>query len=291
VNVRSTFVPNGSFSLLVLAALSVAGVTACNGGKVEREPVKTGRIVARVNDSVLTEEELNDALPEFFGDLYSAGEKNDYVKQWLENELLYQKAIEEGLLEDEELQKKVSQFQHMLLEQEVLSRHFEGNITVTDDEVSEYYTENKEVFIRNEDEYRISKLIFQNEDVASEVVEELKVAPERFDELISSSEYDGMITLIDLGFYPVSGLSEAFGNQMDGFEIGGVSQIIVDLTGSCYVLRAEEYRKKGSIRDLSEVEDQIRSVLLRTEGEKAKQLWLEELRSEANIYIASEFVR
>lgn len=276
------------FFVFALQALLIGGGFLCDRDVTERELTADGRVVARVNESVLLKGELDDSLPEFFGKFYSVDEKNDYIEQWVQSELLYQRALEEGLQKDREIQKKIGQFQRMLLEQEVLRRHLEGKVVVSDEEISEYYTKNKEVFVRDEDEYRVNKLVFQDEEIAREVVGELKVAPERYDELILGDAYNGKITAVDLGFYPASGLKEAFGAKISGLEVGQLSQPIILSSGNCYALRMVEYREKGSTRELSEVEDQIRSILLRSKSEKAKQVWLEELKKGADVEIAAD---
>ncbi len=274
---------------MAVPLLMIAAGFTCDAEKETPDLPDTRDMVARVNDSILSREELDDDLPEFFGDVYSPGEKGEYIEQWIESELLYQRALQEGLQQDADIQKKVSQFQRMILEQEILRRYLEGRIVVSDEEISHHYTANRESFIRDEDEYRISKIVFQSEEVAREVVGELNVAPEQYDDLIASGVYGGMISVIDLGFYPESELLGTFGDQMRDFEIGKVSTQIISASGTWYVLRAIEFRQKGSMRDLSEVEDQIRNVLMQAKSEEAKRLWIEELKGEADIVISPEY--
>lgn len=277
------------YAVVIPLLMITAGFT-CDTEKEIPEPIDTRDMVARVNDSVLSREELDNDLPDFFEEVYSPGEKGEYIEQWVESELLYQRALREGLQQDEEIQRKITQFRRMLLEQEILRRYLDGKIEVSDEEISHYYTANGEEFIRDEDEYRINKLVFQTEEVAREIVGELSVAPEQYDDLIASGAYEGLVTVSDLGFYPRSELPESFGNQMKDFEIGKVSQQIVSAPGTWYVLRAVEFRQKGSMRDLSEVEDQIRNILQQTKSEEAKRLWLEELKQEADIVIAPGYM-
>jgi len=286
VRERTVFFGGYRLRAVAIPLLMITAGFTCDVEKEVPKPSDTRDMVARVNDSILSREELDSDLPEFFDEVYSPGEKGEYVEQWIESELLYQQAIREGLQEDEEIRRKITQFQRMLLEQEVLRRYLDGRIVVSDEEISHYYTANREIFVRDEDEYRINRLVFQTEEVAREVVGELSVAPEQYDDLIASGTYGGMVTVIDLGFYPESELPESFGDQMNDFENGKVSQQIVSAPGSWYVLRAVEFRQKGSMRDLGEVEDQIRNVLLQKKSEEARRLWLDALRREADIVVA-----
>ncbi len=283
---RSNGFQGGLFYVFLLPILLIGGGFLCDDEVTEKEQVTDGKVVARVNESVLLEDELEDALIEFFGEFYSVDDKRDYIDQWVESELLYQRALEEGLQRDEEIQKKIAQFQRMLLEQEVLRRYLEGKVEISDEEISVYYADNNDFFLRDEDEYRVYKLVFQSEEIAREVVGELEVAPERYDELIFGEVYDGKITAINLGFYPASGLEATFGDQLNGLEVGQFSQPIITPTGNCYALRMDEYREKGSTRELGEVEYLIRSILFRMQSDDAQQEWLEELKSGADIEIA-----
>ncbi len=245
--------------------------------------MKKGKVVARVNQSILTEEELNDALPEFFGDLYSDSGKNEYVEQWVESEVLYQKALEEGLDLNDDIQRKVRQFKHMILGEEVLRRYLDGHVEITDEEVADYYNEHMDSFTRIDDEYRVNRLIFRDEEVLKEVLGELDAAPERYEELISADAYRGMIKLSDMGYYPAAELAEPFEREVKELGVGMVSRPVMASTGNYYVLRTTEFHEKGSIRELDEVEDQIRGILQRSRSEEVKRMWLEELENSADI--------
>ncbi len=280
---------SGNFLLASVLLLTAAGVFGC-AGEGEVPPEARGRVIARVNDSVLTEEELTSSIPEFFGDLYSDGGKKEYVKQWVEDELLYQEAIKEGLQLDEEIKRKVDQFQHMLLEEEVLKKHLEGKVQITYEEISEYYAGNKELFTLDENEYKLSKLILEDEETARAVAEELRVAPERYAGLMEEETYRGRITVVDMGFYTAGELLETFGNGMEQYEVGKVSQIVRTSPGSCYMLRIMEYREKGFVREPGEVEDQIRGILMRMKSESIRQELMDQLKREADIEIVSEYL-
>jgi hypothetical protein len=283
---RSNSFQGGWFYVFLLPIFLIGGGFLCDNEVTKKERVTDSKVVARVNESVLLEDELEDALLEFFGEFYSDEDKHDYINQWVESELLHQQAFEEGLQKDEEIQKKISQFQRMLLEQEILRRYLEGRVEISDEAISTYYADNSDFFLRNEDEYRVNKLVFQSEEIAREVVGELEIAPERYDELIFGEVYDGKITVINLGFYPVSKLETNFGDQLNDLEVGQFSQPIITPAGNCYALRMDEYREKGSTRELDEVEYLIRNILFGMQSDNAKQEWLEELKKSADIEIA-----
>jgi hypothetical protein len=267
---------------------AVAGLS-CTDRAPERVVPAAGPVVARVNDAVLREDDLKDALPDFLGDIYTDGGRNEFVEQWVEGELLYQKALEEGLQRDEEIRRKVDQFEHMLMQQEVLRRFLEREITVTDEEITRYYEENIEGFRRETDEFQVARLVFPEEETAREVAGELEAAPERFDELIASEAYAGRMMLQDLGRYAASEMEGMFGNGRGDLRVGDLSPPVVAGPGNCYVLRVMAVLEEGSVRERDEVADRIRGILLRRKGEEARRAWIEELKRSADVEIAEEY--
>jgi len=81
--------------LYVLIAIIFLG---CN-----KEPEKK-KYVARVNDTYLTEEELNE-LDSLFEDSSS---RSEIIKRWVSKELLYQEAISKGITDDEEFNRIIN---------------------------------------------------------------------------------------------------------------------------------------------------------------------------------------
>ncbi len=271
----------------VLIAVILAGGVTCREEDRRLKPAAGEKIAARVNDSVLLEKDVDSAVADFFGGLSADGKKREYIEQWVESELLYQKALEEGLQEDKEIQKKVDRFRHVLLEQEVLKKYLDDEVVVTDDEIQAYYGANRAIFMRNEDEYRVKKISFNGKGVAKEVYGELSVAPERLDDLLSSGQYDHSVTAADIGFYPTDQLEGTF---TDGLKVGAMSPLTEMSPGNYYALLIVEYGRKGSEKGLDEVEDQIRNVLLQSKGENAREMLIEELKKKADIEIAGDTV-
>ena len=100
----------------ILMALLVAGAAGC-GGRVEREEPLLGGIV-RVGDAVLTEEMLENLLPEGEGLPISSEEKRRFVQRWIDTEVLYQEALRRGLADDPRVGARLRS-----LEQEFLADH------------------------------------------------------------------------------------------------------------------------------------------------------------------------
>ena len=128
--------------LCVAAAL----VVACAPQRAD-DPV-----VARVGDEVLTIAQLLDQLPSGTSEL-EGDERRQFVERWIQQELLYQEALDRDLDRNARVQNLIKQARRDLLVAALLDSEFENrDVEITDDGISTYYYNNQEKFERAEDE-------------------------------------------------------------------------------------------------------------------------------------------
>lgn len=117
--------------------------------------------LAKVNDSYLTREELASLVDTSNLD---ASEKNALIKDWIYNELLFQKALDEGITEDDNfnniLQNSYKKLAIALLIQKI---YIETDVQYKTSELLEYYEKNQNYFIRPFDTYLINIARFKDE--------------------------------------------------------------------------------------------------------------------------------
>jgi hypothetical protein len=125
---------------------------------------KQKNYLAKVNDSYLTREELASLADT--SDL-DASAKNTLIKDWIYNEVLYQKAIEEGITETESFD-KVLQSSYRKLAIAMLMKKFydETEVEYKTSDLLSYYDKNKNYFIRTDDTYLINQAKFKDEVTA-----------------------------------------------------------------------------------------------------------------------------
>jgi hypothetical protein len=125
---------------------------------------KQKNYLAKVNDSYLTREELASLADT--SDLDASG-KNTLIKDWIYNEVLYQKAIEEGITETESFD-KVLQSSYRKLAIAMLMKKFydETEVDYKTSDLLSYYDKNKNYFIRTDDTYLINQAKFKDEVTA-----------------------------------------------------------------------------------------------------------------------------
>lgn len=141
----------------------VAGGIALLGAGCSR-PESKKPFVARVNDAVLTTEQLRERVGND-----SAEAAPQYVAAWIIQEMLYQEAQRRGLADNEELRRQLDDARRQfaiaaLLEREVYSA---DTIALSDDTLRQAFEANRESYRLREDVAQISFAIFGEREAAN----------------------------------------------------------------------------------------------------------------------------
>jgi hypothetical protein len=138
----------------------LAAVALCACGK--EQPRKD--FIARVDNSYLSAKDLAT-------DLDTAGletsRRNEYIRNWIETELLYKEASEEDILKDKEYLKTLEKAKRELARAFLINKILDDNkIELKDSELEEYFNSHKEEFRLFQDTYCYNLIKFKNEDKA-----------------------------------------------------------------------------------------------------------------------------
>jgi hypothetical protein len=118
--------------------------------------------VARVNDRYLMEDELRRVMPKNQTAQDSILFRNNYINTWATRELLYDKALINVRSEDEEIDNLVEDYRRELLidryKRAVLQQDLDT--IVTEEDLNEYYEQNKNVYRLNEDLLQLKLIHF-----------------------------------------------------------------------------------------------------------------------------------
>ena len=95
--------------------------------------------MVKVNNSVLTEEDLDSALSD---KRVSGKYREEYIQSWIETEVLFQKAEEEGITDNFEFKSIVENSRKKLAASMLLQKlAAENTISPTTDELKKFYSE------------------------------------------------------------------------------------------------------------------------------------------------------
>ena len=120
--------------------------------------------VVQVNDAVLTENDLNRAL----GEEKNHGKyREEYIQNWIETEVLYKKAVDEGITQEKDFKSLVELNMKQLAAAMLLNKLIpQTNIDPSYSDLKKYFEEEKEDFRLTDDVFRINTASFKNFDDA-----------------------------------------------------------------------------------------------------------------------------
>lgn len=264
------------------------------GCKTSGAPSSTsGTVVARVNKAVLTINDLTaemqtEALP-----VATTEQKQTWIRKWVESELLYQEAVRRGLHKDRRIARELQKMERDYLASLLLERVLAGNRPiVTDADITRYYTIHRSEFARQEPEFKLSMILVDTESLAREVWTKLKKrrSAADFGELAEQYSIDELSAKRkgDLGYLTQADIRDPKLRQA-AFDLkkGQVSKPVKTDSGY-YIVKVTDIHEAGSVKDLSEVREEIINTLLE-EGrrQKIKQL-LDRLKQEATVEVSGK---
>lgn len=237
-------------AVLLLALLLLAG---CQGkGPKGRE------IVAKVEGAYLTREVVLALIPENLN-----GEEREFfikriIDQWIDNQVLAQKARQEGLELSVTESWQIRNLETDMLAEKYLNTTVKINFMVTDQEIEDYYNSNLEQFKRNLDEARLVHVFFEQLD--NTIAKEIRESKDLL-EVIQKNYLDRQDNRImeangDLGYIPVEQLRKEFQQTIKNSKTGAIYGPIRTSDGYHY-LQVLDRQPAGSFRDLNTVRDEV----------------------------------
>lgn len=247
-----------------------------------------GTVIARVNKTTFTLEELEDQIPPFM--TVPTDRKKDFVDEWISTEVVYQEAMKKGLNKDEKVKRQLDLLVKQYLANEFLQRRLEGEGDVTDFEVKEYFTEHESDF---NSQIKIAHILLSSEGEAKKVHERLK-AGEDFITLARTFSLDSVTApngglIIDPTGKP---RYFTFGEMFDtpeferaafGIErIGGYSEVVQTDFGFHIIKLVDRKPTREKIK-IEDVAAPIREYLRNVKQKSVMDNWLDSLKTNAEI--------
>ncbi len=132
-------------------------------GCKKKETIKP-KIIAEVGNVKLTEKQLNNYLKE---KNYSFEFKDEFIRQWIETELLYQIAEQKGLLKSTYFNNITKQSEKQLAASMVIKEFLnKTNLEYNEAQLLKFYNKNRNDFILHTDAYILNYISFTNEEDA-----------------------------------------------------------------------------------------------------------------------------
>ena len=236
-------------------------------------------VFARVGEKKLTKKDLIDMKKV---GLLSQGSISNLVNNWVEKTLLYDAAINTNLDKDVVLIKKRNVFYKNLLISSFLDIKAKKEISVSKEEILNYYNNNKVSFTRNNNEMLLKHFVLPTKKEASRVKRVLK----------SNKKGKELEVLVEKYKPETKTVKEALtGDNLIGFIFKYSEGDIVGpkaINGSYHVFDVLKKHNKKSIKGLELVYDEIHQRIFKTKEIQFLDSVLDSLFVNNDIYISPE---
>lgn len=289
-------------------------------------PQHAGNLIAEVNDTSISYQQWQNAFMNSISrydnqtlsnmtDETLAFLKNNVTEQLINSTLLFQYAKEQKItIPAEEINDEIdliknnfdseeefnealrrndltiNQLKDSLKNQMMIERAMEQEyekIDITEEEIFQYYEDNKDYFFEPENR-KIRHILVENREEAENILNQLNDGLVDFDKLARdksicpSSEQGG-----DLGYITRGQMVKNFEEMSFSLEIGEISEITQTEYGY-HVIKCDDIQKEHQLT-FEEARENIKNMLLSREKNEIIEILLANLREDANIRIHYDF--
>ena len=260
----------------------------CSCGEKRAESKK---VVVRVRNEELTLDMLKEMIPLDNPNTLSYEQVQNYIQRWIEQELMYQEAVNLGLKKnDVELNKILRQAEKNYLVDSLLDSLLTADVPITEDEVLEYYEKNKDNFLSERMEIRALHILVDDINTAREVRRRL-VNGEDFESVAKEVSLDYQRhQRIDLGYFASENIIPEIGNLLFRQGKGALTQPLSSQFGY-HIFKILDKRNPNTQRELEEVKDEINARLLATKRNEIYTDFIADIKNKVDVKTNFEYLR
>ena len=236
-------------------------------------------IVARVNNAFLTKEKLSHLTGENFSNSKTLLHATN---RWVEKTLLYNHAIKNNLQMDKNLIAQKEDFYKNLLVSSYLNILKKNKIIVNKKEVSDYYNKHKKGFARLSDEILIRHFILKSKKEAEKIKKIIKKNKKGKEIEKIIKDHQPQRKLLDKSLVSENLVGFVFNANIN--DIVGPKKH----NGKFHLFQLLKRHKKGSVRGLEFVYDEIYQRLFKQKEALVFASVLDSLYTTADVYISPE---
>jgi peptidyl-prolyl cis-trans isomerase C len=245
---------------VIFVALTI--LSGCGSSSKDKSTV-----VAKVGVAELTVQDILKNIPQDPALKVSGVQIEQYVQRWIDSEVIYQEAIRSGIMNSPEMRKRIEELKRDAIISAYLDEMVENKATVTPDEIHQFYEENKESFVREDNQYHIMVILTDSYRTANELRRRIINGEDFADvarnhSLDASKESGG-----DLGWVTLDQVSPALAKTIPSLSLKRISMPINTEVGY-EIVQMLDSRKKGELKTLDEVKDVITMRLLTLKKER-----------------------
>ena len=251
-----------------------------------KKEIPVSKEIARVGNSILTQKELERELKsKSFGKKY----KEEFIRSWIETEVLYQKALKEGIIKDSVYQSIVYQSKKELAGAMLLNKiALTDKYLPTKSEIENYYNKNKEEFRAVEDAFVLNEIQFKNQNKAILFRQSVIEKKWKFAILNISESAEVINSFKKKLLYKYQIQPVKLTRVINGLIPGHVSVVLETEPGVFTVVQLIDKIKSDSILPLRYIKDRIAERLKIIHRKIANNQYIEKLYDEFNVHLTRE---
>jgi peptidyl-prolyl cis-trans isomerase C len=243
---------------------------------------KEQTVLAKVNGAELTLDDLYAEIPEYYWDSVTQEQKLQFLERWINGELLYQESLRRGLQRNATIKERVRAAEKSILIAELIQQELNERVQVTEEETHEYYLAHQDEFTRKADEVRASQILVPTLDEAMKIRRELEAGGD-FQQLAREHSVDPTADQGgDLGYFSREDVLQEVAKVAFSLSPGAVSQPVKSEFGY-HLITVTDIKKKGSVRSLNLVEEEIIGQFTAQKEVEELNQFLEELKGKSRI--------
>ncbi|MCB0278190.1 MAG: peptidylprolyl isomerase [Calditrichaeota bacterium] len=240
------------------------------------------KVIAQVNDKALSSDRVDDAIPGFTNTVLNDDLKIKFVKNWINQTVLYQEALKNRIeLTDAELY-QLEQYREQLIVQKYLN-NIAKSISVSDKEINDYYILNSGEFKRNHAEIHLSHLYVPNRinTLFKEISESSSLV-----EIINKYHMDKQPYKIllngDLGYIQEETINPIILKQISRATLSTIVGPI-RIENGYHFIQVIDRKNEGTVYPLSRVKEDIRERLMIQKRAEMEETLINDLSSNYTI--------
>ncbi len=245
-------------------------------------------VIASFGEQTITLGEFNELWSQILEEYGPGLDKSYVLNQLILERLLITEAKNSGLEEDEKVQKQIKEITEQILVQALIQKEILEKVEVSDEEIAQYYEDNKENYVLKE-QVHLYNILLDQEEKAKEILERLKKG-EDFEKIAQENSLSPSASKGgDMGYVLKGNLLPEIEEVIFALEINEISEIVKTEAGF-HMLKITD-KQPERLRDLEEVREEIFQSLLYTKQNEAFEKLTEDLKSKANIVINEEAIK
>jgi len=259
-------------------------------------PEEKQKVLVQYKDSKISVQDFQEKLSSFpsYGRVPINNKKRtkELIKQWLITTLLVKKALSKGLDKDPVVVNAVKKAQEKEMVNLLVNRDIVGEVTVTDEDLKQYYEENKNKYVEQE-EVNVQEILVKDKNLANKIVKWAKAEKDfgklarKYTERPGFKKKKGVLGYFSRGRWGIIG-EKAF-----ELKVGEIAGPIVMPWGSSqrYSIIKLLGKKPPKQKPFNAVEKQVRRDFISDVRKKREADWLSKKRKELGVKIYTKVLK